>query len=218
MAEGTRVATMRLDHVSYACSPHELIDVVQRIGSDLGAPFTDGGLHPGFGTRNFVLPLAGGVYVEVVAALDHPASDKAPFGRAVRRRAEEGGGWLGWVVSVPEISVVEERLGRTSVRGHRIRPDGVELSWRQIGVLDLLDDPQCPFFIEWLTRDEHPASGGSDIHLSRLRMHGEPAGLVDWLGARPEDVLGVPVDWVESDDRGLVGCLFETPRGPVLID
>lgn len=214
----TLASTVHLDHVSYACAPHEVLDVVQRIGSDLGAPFTDGGLHPAFGTRNFVLPLAGGVYIEVVAALDHPAADKAPFGRAVRRRADEGGGWLGWVVSVPDIAVVEERLGRPSVVGHRIRPDGVELSWRQIGVLDLLDDPQCPFFVEWQTPVEHPSTGGSEIRLTGLHMCGDPTYLVDWLGAPPDQVLGVPVEWVESEDRGLVACLFDTPRGPVLID
>ena len=65
---------MRLDHVSYACAPGELAEVVQRIGSELGAAFVDGGIHPSFGTRNFILPLANDVYVEVVAALDHPAA------------------------------------------------------------------------------------------------------------------------------------------------
>ena len=95
---------MRLDHMSYACNSGELADVVQRIGSDLGATFQDGGRHPQFGTRNFILPLAGGCYVEVVSALDHPAAEKAPFGQAVSRRALDGGGWLSWVVAVDDIS------------------------------------------------------------------------------------------------------------------
>jgi hypothetical protein len=42
-----------------------------------------------------VLPLGGGCYVEVVSPLDHPAVDRAPRGRAVKRRAESRGGWLG---------------------------------------------------------------------------------------------------------------------------
>ena len=112
---------MRLDHVSYAVSSNELVDTVQRLGQQLGGSFVDGGRHPRFGTRNFILPLEGGTYVEVVAALDHPASEKAPFGRAVRLRAESGGGWMAWVVSVDDISLIEQRLGREAVDGHRVR-------------------------------------------------------------------------------------------------
>ncbi len=213
---------MRLDHVSYACSPGELADVVQRIGADLGAPFSDGGLHPAFGTRNFVLPLAHGSYLEVVAALDHPAAEKAPFGRAVHRRAEEGGGWLGWVVGVSDISKTEDRLGRLSVEGHRIRPDGVDLRWRQIGVLDLLDDPQVPFFVQWETHDQHPSRLGSEVSLAAMEFCGDPHALAEWLGVPPERLFacldGVKVSWVESEDRGLVACEFDTPRGRVRLD
>lgn len=206
---------MRLDHVSYACAPGELAEVVQRIGSELGAAFVDGGIHPSFGTRNFTLPLAGGVYVEVVAALDHPAADKAPFGRAVRHRADEGGGWLGWVVAVDDIAMVEQQLGRTSVAGHRIRPDGAELRWRQIGVLDLMDDPQLPYFIEWQTQDCHPARGGGPVELTSIEVNGDAETLASWLGSS-----GMPaqITWVSDDEPGIVACGFQTPRGFVRID
>lgn len=207
---------MRLDHVSYACSPGELAEVVQRLGADLGAPFTDGGLHPSFGTRNFILPMANGTYIEVVAALDHPAADKAPFGRAVRQRAEEGGGWLGWVIAVDDISAVESRLGRESVAGHRIRPDGTDVRWRQIGVLDLLDDPQLPYFIQWERVSDHPSAPGGDIRLASIEMCGSADTLTSWLGSSQDP--GVDVTWVESDERGIVACHFLTPRGFVRID
>jgi hypothetical protein len=206
---------MRLDHVSYACTPGELAEVVQRIGSELGAAFVDGGIHPSFGTRNFILPLANDVYVEVVAALDHPAADKAPFGRAVRRRADEGGGWLGWVVAVDDIVPVESRLGRTSVAGHRIRPDGKELRWRQIGVLDLIDDPQLPYFIEWQDEECHPACDGGPVELTSIELCGDPVTLSGWL-ATPD--TPAQIAWVESDDPGIVACGFRTPRGFVRID
>lgn len=207
---------MRLDHVSYACAPGELAEVVQRIGSELGAAFVDGGIHPSFGTRNFILPLANDVYVEVVAALDHPAADKAPFGRAVRHRAEEGGGWLAWVVAVDDIAPVEARLGRPSVEGHRIRPDGAELRWRQIGVLDLLDDPQVPYFIEWETQDCHPARDGGPIELASIELNGDPATLSAWLAA--DDASFPQITWVSDDEPGIVACGFRTPRGFVRID
>jgi hypothetical protein len=207
---------MRLDHVSYACAPGELAEVVQRIGSDLGAAFVDGGLHPSFGTRNFVLPLADGVYVEVVAALDHPAADKAPFGQAVRRRADEGGGWLGWVVSVDSIAAIESRLGRQSVTGHRVCPDGSELRWRQIGVLDLLDDPQLPYFIEWESTDSHPAIDGGQVALTSIELNGDAAVLTGWLAA--EEAPLSRISWIDDGEPGIVACGFQTPRGFVRID
>lgn len=211
---------MRLDHVSYACSPTELAEVVQRIGADLGAGFVDGGLHPRFGTRNFVLPLAGGTYVEVVAALDHPASDKAPFGRAVKSRAESGGGWLGWAVSVDDMGPVEHRLGREAVPGHRRRPDGVDLTWRQIGVLDLIADPQLPFFTCWeIQPDQHPSVGGGPVTLDRLEMCGDPDRLQEWLGAPLDAVLQeARVEWVDADEPGVVAVWFRTLHGLVRVD
>ena len=65
----------------------------ERLGAQLGATFADGGFHPRFGTRNPILPLTDGHYLEVVDVLDHPAADKAPFGQAVRARSEAGR-WL----------------------------------------------------------------------------------------------------------------------------
>ncbi|MDT4939158.1 MAG: hypothetical protein QOG80_2829, partial [Pseudonocardiales bacterium] len=160
---------MRLDHLSYAAGPEGLAACVQRLGSRLGAGFTDGGLHPSFGTRNFVLPLGNGCYLEAVEALDHPAADRAPFGRTVRARSAAGGGWLGWAVRVEDISTVETRLGRPAADGHRVRPDGFDLRWQQIGVNDTFADPQLPFFVRWLTDDSHhPSSNGSSVALTAL--------------------------------------------------
>ena len=106
---------MRLDHISYVASHDQISDVVNRIGSQIGTAFIDGGIHPKFGTRNFTAPLLNNQYIEVVCPLDHPATDSTPFGRAVKKKAEEGGGWLTWVIATEDITKVESRLGRTSV-------------------------------------------------------------------------------------------------------
>ena len=210
---------VRLDHISYAAGPEGLGAAAQRLGAALGAGFSDGGMHPRFGTRNFILPLAGGVYLEVVGALDHPASDKAPFGQAVKQRTAAGGGWLAWVIAVDDIAPVELRLGRQAVAGHRRRPDGVDLSWRQVGVLDVLDDPALPFFVEWdCPPAHHPASGGgASPSIEQVEICGDPDRVAEWLGG-PLEPHDVEVTWVRDEDPGLVAVQFSTPRGPVRID
>lgn len=206
---------MHVDHVSYACEPSEIADVVQRIGSDLGVTFVDGGRHPAFGTRNFTAALASGSYIEVVSALDHPAALKAPFGQAVHARAESGGGWLSWVVAVTDMRSIQDHLGRAATPGRRIRPDGSELRWKQIGVLDVMNSPVLPFFVEWESpADDHPSARGGRVSISTLVMAGDPEG----LRTLPFGVADlVHVEWVE-DDPGITCIWFDTPHGRVRID
>jgi len=212
---------MRLDHLSYAAGPDGLASTAARLGELLGEPFADGGIHPRFGTRNMVLPLCAGTYLEIVEVLDHPASDKAPFGQAVRERSRLGGGWLGWVVSVDDIAPYERRLGRKAVEGNRFRPDGHELRWKQLGVKGLQSDPQLPFFVQWLGEPrDHPSMGaGYRVFLDRLEIAGDPKRVSEWLGLPVENPLAdVKVEWVgHNGNPGLVAVQFTTASGPVRI-
>ena len=101
-ASGT-IYGMRVDHVVYAAEAEGLLPTAKRLGEALGVEPGDSGVHPRFGTRNVILPLANNRFIEVVEVLDHPASDKAPFGQAVRARSEQGGGWMGWVVAMDDL-------------------------------------------------------------------------------------------------------------------
>jgi hypothetical protein len=210
---------MRLDHLSYAAGPDGIQGTVDRLSALLGADFVDGGIHPRFGTVNQVLPLTGGRYIEVVGVLDHPASDKAPFGQAVRARSELGGGWLGWVVAVDDLGPMERRLGREAVPGNRHRPDGVNLTWKQIGVKGTMADPQLPFFVQWDDETQHPSTGGHSIRLTCLEIAGDPQRVADWVG-HPADHLmdDVDVNFVGPNGApGVVAAVFQTPRGEVRI-
>ncbi len=213
---------MHLDHLSYVAGREGLGACVQRIGARLGAGFTDGGIHPSFGTRNFVLPLAAGTYFEVVATLDHPAVDHAPFGRAVAARSATGGGWLAWAVRVDDIATYEGRLDRPSAAGHRRRPDGFDLRWRQIGINEVTDDPQLPFFIQWESDEQHhPAAGGSSIGLRRLEIAGDEATVETYLSTPTREPFDeVEVEWTSpfDGDTGVVAAIFDTPHGDVRID
>jgi hypothetical protein len=210
---------MRLDHLSFAAGPDGLASTAQRIGGLLGKDFVDGGVHPRFGTRNMIMPLTGDTYLEIVEVLDHPASDKAPFGQAVRARSALGGGWLGWVVAVKDISAVESRLGREAVCGNRHRPDGTELRWKQIGVHGLIADPQLPFFVQWDVPDElHPSRGADPAYsLSCLEIAGVPHRVSEWLGETVEAPLeDVKVEWVAPNGTpGILAAQIQTPNGLV---
>jgi hypothetical protein len=213
----------KLDHLSYAAPHDQLVDVVQRLGSRIGGAFTDGGIHPRFGTRNFTLPLKNNHYIEVVCPLEHPAADSSPFGRAVTQRASAGGGWLTWVVSTEDISEVESRLGRNAVEGSRKRPDGKELKWKQIGILGTLEDSQLPFFIEWQTED-HPSTDGKPVaELKRIEIAGDEKTIADWLGVDPQRAFrDVEVVWRNPADfegeTGIVSVTLSTPNGDIVLD
>ncbi|MDQ2755639.1 MAG: VOC family protein [Actinomycetota bacterium] len=211
---------MRVDHVSYAAEHDGVQATAERIGKLIGVTPVSGGVHPRFGTRNIVLPLAHERYVEVVECLDHPASDKAPFGQAVKARSAMGGGWLGWVVQVDDITSVEKRLGRQAVDGNRHRPDGVELRWRQIGIKGLMSDPQLPYYIQWADLDLHPSSGAqTEVNIDSLQIAGDPQRVAEWLGL-PASRTSTVIDFDFVAPRGTPGLLsvtFSTPDGPVVI-
>jgi len=212
---------MRLDHIVFAAGPGGLAGTTKDLSEQLGEPFAGGGVHPRFGTRNAILPLTGGTYLEVVEVLDHPASDKAPFGQAVRARSELGGGWLGWAVSVDDIAPFEERLGREAVNGNRHRPDGVELLWKQLGVKGLQSDPQLPFFVQWeIDASNHPSAGATgSTSLEALEIAGDSVRVSEWLGQSVEQPLeDVKVEWVAPNGTpGIVAAQFQTRNGVVRI-
>ena len=214
---------MRLDHVSYVTSHDQLADTVQRLGARLGSTFVDGGVHPRFGTRNFTMPLQNGQYIEVVCPLDHPATEQTPWGKAVSKKAQEGGGWLIWVFSTEDIAPIEEKFGRKAVDGHRTRPDGTDLKWKQIGVKEITDSRELPFFIQWLTED-HPSKDGLTVSKIEKIVISDKDQLSDsWFKSEILNGLDkISIDWVDPSSQdgetGIVSVHLSTPGGFVLID
>ncbi len=214
---------MRLDHVSYVTSHDQLADNIQRLGSRLGSTFVDGGVHPRFGTRNFTLPLQNGQYIEVVCPLDHPATEKTPWGKAVSKKAQAGGGWLTWVFSTEDISIIESKFGRSAIEGHRTRPDGSDLKWKQIGVNEITESRELPFFIQWLTGD-HPSKDGKAVATIEKITIADKDQLADsWF---KDEILGAlgsaTIEWVDPSvndgDNGIVAVHLATPSGIVVLD
>ena len=200
---------MRLDHVSYVASHDQISDVVNRIGSQIGTAFVDGGIHPKFGTRNFTAPLLNGQYIEIVCPLDHPATDATPFGQAVKKKADAGGGWLTWVFSSTDLGKVEEKFGRKAADGSRTRPDGSELKWKQIGVKDIMGSGELPFFIQWLT-DKHPSKDGNSVaKITKIVIANDEELANSWFKNEIKSGLtDIQIEWIKPElnegEKGIV--------------
>ena len=210
---------MRLDHVSYVASHDQISDVVNRIGSQIGTAFIDGGIHPKFGTRNFTAPLLNGQYIEVVCPMDHPATDATPFGRAVKKKAEEGGGWLSWVFNVDDISLIEDKFGRKAVEGNRKKPDGTELRWKQIGVLNILEDSQQPFYVQWISKDHPSSDGDAHAEISKITISGDSEKILKPL-ERLEEIFLSKIKVISPYEQqfGLKSVQFDVNGNKVIIE
>jgi len=211
---------MHLDHVIYAAGPLGLRAESERLESLLGVKSVDGGLHPSFGTRIRLIPLVEDRHIEIVEVLDHPAAEKAPYGQAVRARSDLGGGWLGWVISMDDLTPFENRLERKAVPGTRRFPDGRRLEWEQLGVKGLIADPQLPFFIRWISDPSvRPSALPGTIRLEEIQIAGSRDRVEEWLGKEvPEVFDGVTIAFDSpSGYPGLVSATFSTPTGLVRI-
>ena len=214
---------MHLDHVSYVASHDQISDVVNRIGSQIGTAFVDGGIHPKFGTRNFTAPLLNGQYIEIVCPLDHPATDATPFGQAVKKKADAGGGWLTWVFSANDLGKVEEKFGRIAADGSRTRPDGSELKWKQIGVRDIIGSGELPFFIQWLT-EMHPSKDGNSVaKLSKIIIADDEQLSDSWFQDEIKSGLrDIEIEWVmpllNDGEKGIVAVELEVNGNRIRLD
>jgi hypothetical protein len=214
---------MRLDHVSYVASHDQISDVVNRIGSQIGTAFVDGGIHPKFGTRNFTAPLLNGQYIEIVCPLDHPATDATPFGQAVKKKADAGGGWLTWVFSSNDLAKVEEKFGRKAADGYRTKPDGSELKWKQIGVKEITGAGELPFFIQWLT-EQHPSKDGNSVaKISKIVIADDEQLADSWFKDEINSGLtDVEIEWVKPEsndgDKGIVAVELLVNNNKIRVD
>jgi len=149
--------------------PTAMIDHVMLGVSDLDAAMRDferstgvkpqfGGVHPGRGTRNAIVSLGDGRYLEIIAP--DPDQD-AKEGMAAELAALKRSTVIGWAVGTNDAAGLAATLKRIGVAadapspGARKRPDGVELSWVTFDIPGM-DENVAPFFIEWRTPD-HPS-------------------------------------------------------------
>lgn len=128
----------------------------------LGNTLVDDGTHPHFGTHSFTLPLRSGQYTEVVCPLNHAATALILWGKAVSKKAHKGGDCITWVLATEDFLEVEEKFGRSAIKGHHTGPDGSYFKWKHMGFNKISDSRKLPFSIQWLTAD-NPAKDGKAV-------------------------------------------------------
>jgi hypothetical protein len=102
-------------------------------------------------------------------------------------------------------------------------PNGSDLKWKQIGVKEITDARELPFFIQWLTSD-HPSKDGAAVSTIEKIVIADKDQLAEsWF---KEEILGalgkVTIEWVDPStndgENGIVAVHLNTPKGVVVLD
>ena len=142
---------MRIDHVIIGARDIEA--VADRLWERHGLASLPGGRHPGWGTHNRIVPLAG-AYLEILGVTDENEAMRDPMGRWLLANTATGDPLMAWCCESPDIERIARRLGLALELGARERPDGSRLSWRLAGRDAGLG--ARPFFIAWDSPEMRP--------------------------------------------------------------
>jgi Glyoxalase-like domain len=150
-----------VDHLIVGC--HDLESGIAAIEAATGIRAASGGVHPGRGTRNALLSMGTGQYLEIIAP--DPAQPTITWFTAIRGMTAPQ--LIGWAAAAVGIDAVARRFRDARIactgptRGSRARPDGTLLAWQTV-VLDDDAGGVLPFFIEWSSDSVHPSVDSPD--------------------------------------------------------
>jgi hypothetical protein len=183
----------------------------------LGFDVLDGGVHPGVGTANRVIPL-GGQYLELLGVVDAQQAREHEYGRSLIRATTGGDRLVRWSLRTAEIDDVAARLGLTVEARRRQRSDGELLTWRAAGLDLALADATLPFFMQWDHAEQYPGLMPAS--------HPNGAHRVTALSVAPHDVdrfqrwtdgADVPLRPATAQGPGLLSVTVETDAGELVI-
>jgi Glyoxalase-like domain len=172
---------MRIDHAIMGARDIEA--VADRLWNRHGLASLPGGRHPGWGTHNRIVPLAG-AYLEIIGVADENEALRDPMGRWLLAHTATGDPLMGWCCETADIERQARTLGLTLERGSRDRTDGTRLSWRVAGRDVALG--ARPFFIAWDDPGMRPglerAPHAVEVHgLSHVEVGCEAGELEGWV-------------------------------------
>jgi hypothetical protein len=151
--------------------------------AELGFRVTPGGVHAGGLTRNALILLQDGTYVELLGftvplrALE-TVRLVTPLDRRLAPRGRAGEGLRDLALGARDLEIVCDALRASGLDvagplpGSRTRPDGTELRWR----LAFPEDPRLPFLIEDITPRHLRVPGGDAV-----RHSNDTTGLAELL-------------------------------------
>lgn len=181
---------------------------------NLGVTAIAGGSHPGRGTRNALISLAGKRYLEIIAP--DPAQRTYNFQIDVRGLNEPR--LITWAANTADLNLVAKRAREAAYQvfgpndGSRARPDGKLLKWKSLGIMNQLGKQgvePIPFFIEWAPDSVHPAEDspkGCELEVFEIE-HPNPADVSSMLAK-----LGIDVKVTQASEPRLVATL-KSPKG-----
>ncbi|HET6172912.1 MAG TPA: VOC family protein [Gaiellales bacterium] len=199
---------MRIDHAIIGARDIEA--VADRLWERHGLASLPGGRHPGWGTHNRIVPIAG-AYVEIIGVADENEALRDPMGRWLLGHTATGDPLMGWCCETADIERLSRRLGLALERGGRERPDGSRLSWRVAGRDAALG--ARPFFIAWDDPDMRPgllsAPHAVEVNgISRVEVGCSAEELEGWVD---HDVPVRPL----GDGSGLRAIVIATANGEI---
>lgn len=203
---------MQIDHLVYGTT--DLARGVSEIEKLLGVVPTPGGQHPGRGTRNALISLGPGSYLEIIGPDPDQPQPTAP--RAFGLDTLTTSRLVTWAAKGTGLDRLYAQARRQGVplgaveSGSRRRPEGVTLSWRFTDPSTAVADGIVPFFIDWGS-SQHPAtSAAKGASLVSLRAeHPDPRSVERMLRILGLDLVVVP------GARPALVAVIDSPRGRV---
>ncbi|MEZ5317578.1 MAG: VOC family protein [Vicinamibacterales bacterium] len=210
----TRRVPAALDHLVLAVP--DLARGIADVESRLGVGVLPGGRHPAWGTRNAIVPLDRGAYLEVIGP-DPERIDPAPptlFGLD-RLTAPRLAAWAARSSDLPAIVARAAGAGLdvgAVQAGERRRPDDVLLRWRLTDPFRVPPGSAMPIFIDWLDTPHPSAAAPAVVRLTSLRAeHPAPAPIRVAL-----DALGLDLQ-VDAGPRARLVATLVGPAGSVTL-
>jgi hypothetical protein len=210
-ASRTRTAE-DVDHIMWGA--RDLDEGIAFIEAKTGVKAVFGGVHPNRGTRNALVSLGKGQYLEILS-LD-PAQPGVKDERTSELAQLNAPRILTWAAGTRDIEALDTRLRAGGFEtsgvapGSRAKPDGTLLKWKTLAVGGH-DHDLVPFVIEWDPSSTHPsADSPAGCAIQDLRLeHPDPAKINRFLEA-----MGLHVR-ASLGARPRVTALLSTPKGEV---